>query len=257
MRTAIAVTVVVIAISVVVGCGYKTNPRPATATIPGEVGLVSARAYPDRIVLTWDVPSGNTDGSPLKDLSGFKVYRSTQKVGEQCENCEYTENVYANVDAENPVNAVITQGQVLYTDRGVNTGTIYHYSVTPYNLKGREGERSQIVTVTIDDPPPAPTGVQVSVDARGIVLRWERPEADAGIRSYRIYRGSVPKADEMKAVGNTRSTETYFVDRDAEKGKTYFYTVRSVKLNQGIPLESLASVAVKETMPTAEPESHG
>lgn len=255
MRTALAVTLVVITTAIVAGCGYKTNPRPATATVPGEVGLVSARAYPDSIALTWDVPSANTDGSPIKDLSGFKVYRSVQKVGEDCENCEYTEHVYANVDAENPVNAAISQGQVAYSDKSVKTGTIYHYSVTPYNLSGREGERTQIVTVTLDEPPPAPTGVQVSVDARGIVLRWDQPEAEAGIRSYRIYRGSSSRVDEMKPVGNTRTTETYFVDRDAEKQKTYYYAVRSVKLNQGIPLESPPSATVKETMVTREAES--
>jgi len=231
-----------------VGCGFKTNPRPASATIPGEVGLVSARAYPNRVVLTWDVPSANMDSSPVKDLSGFKVYRSTQQVGEECENCEHTENVYANVDIQHPVSAMISAGQVVYDDKGVKPGQIYHYSVTSYNLRGRESPRSQPVTVVFDEPPSAPTGVHSSCDARGIVLRWEQADRLSDVRSYRIYRGTTSAVDDMKPVGHTRWAETYFVDRDVEKGKTYFYTVRSVKINRGISLESPPSAAVKETM---------
>jgi fibronectin type 3 domain-containing protein len=120
--------------------------------------------------------------------------------------------------------------------------------VTSYNLRGRESARSQPVTVMFDEPPPAPTEIRGSVDARGIVLRWDQPARLGGIRSYRIYRGTTPEIEEMKPVGHTRWAETYFVDRDAEKGKTYFYTVRSVKINQGISLESPPSATVKETM---------
>lgn len=247
MRTEGAFTLVVIATAVAVGCGFKTNPRPASATIPGEVGVVSAQAYPQRIVLTWDVPTTNIDGSLLKDLSGFKVYRSVQQIGEECDNCEHTENVYANVDIQNPPNAVINQNEVVYTDKGVKQGTIYHYIVTSYNLRGRESLRSQVVTVVFDEPPPPPTEVQASADARGIVLRWEQPARLSGIRSYRIYRGTTSDVAEMKSVGHTRWAETYFVDRDVEEGKTYFYTVRSIKINRGIFFESSPSAVVTET----------
>ena len=73
--TGVGILVALVA-CLVVGCGYKTSPRPATEAIPSEVGLVTARVYPGRIVLSWDVPKTNTDGSDLKDISGFHVYRN-------------------------------------------------------------------------------------------------------------------------------------------------------------------------------------
>lgn len=257
MRTAGAVTLIVIVTVVVTGCGFKTNPRPASATVPGEVGLVSAHAYPERVVLTWDIPTVNVDGSPIKDLSGFKVYRSSQKVGEECDNCEYTENVYGNIDIQHPVNAAISRGEVVFTDKGVKPGTIYHYSVTSYNLRGRESARGQAVAVVFDEPPAAPTGVRSSSDARGIVLRWDQPPERSDVRGFRIYRGDTARLDDMKPVGHTQRSETYFVDRDLEKGKTYFYAVRSVKLNRGISLESPPSEPVNDTMRKSDVEPPG
>ncbi len=232
---------------VTAGCGYKTNPRPASATIPAEVGLVSAAAYPDKIVLTWDVPTKNVDGSPVKDLSGFKVYRSTGPIGEECQDCDATQAMHANVDVLTPVSATVRNGEVVYTDKEVTAGRVYHYSVAAYNLKGREGSKSQMVSIIFDEPPPAPRGLTATSSERGVVLRWEAPAKPAGIRSYRIYRRSPDDPKEMKRVGNTRWAETYFVDRDLEHGKTYVYEVRSLKMNQGIPLESSPSSPAQGT----------
>ena len=46
------------------------------------------------------------------------------------------------------------------------------------------------------------------------------------------------KADEMKLIGGTKRDETSFVDKDVEKEKTYYYIVRSLKMNRGVSLES-------------------
>ena len=51
----------------------------------GEIGLVEAQGYPDKVTLRWHVPLSNSDGSLLADTSGLKVYRTAQKVGEECE----------------------------------------------------------------------------------------------------------------------------------------------------------------------------
>jgi len=103
------------------GCGYKTRPRPITATIPGEIGLPDAHAYPDKIVFEVECSGCKCDGSPATDISGFKVWRLAQKVGDECENCEDKKILYANIDFQNPSNAIIEQGR-LHTQTHRDTG---------------------------------------------------------------------------------------------------------------------------------------
>jgi hypothetical protein len=233
---------------IVTACGYRTSPRPASATIPGQVDLVTARAYPDRILLQWGVPLSNTDGSPLEDLSGFKVYRSAEEVDGECEDCGKRE-LHSNVDFENPVNAKIVQGEVFYPDERVSRGNVYRYWVAAYNLRGREGPVSPEVTVEIDRPPPAPQGVSVRVEKDGALLEWTSPARPAGTKGYRIYRGDKEDVDTMESVGETKWAETRFLDKGVQKEKTYYYVIRSLKMNDGVSLESLPSASVKAMIP--------
>jgi len=230
------------------GCGYKTNPRPAAATIPGEITIVNAQAYPDRVVLRWPVPLTNADGSRFQDISGFKVYRATLKPDEKCEDCE-KKTVHANVDFQSPVSATIDKGEVAYSDTRVTPGNLYSYSVSAYNLKGREGEWSPEVTVPFEEPPPAPEGLRASAQSNGILLEWAPSPRPDGNRGFRIYRGASDKIDEMKLIASPKPEETSFVDTDVEKGKTYYYVVRSLRMNRGISQESRLSPVVSVLFP--------
>ncbi len=239
------------------GCGYKTNPHPAAATVPGEVGPVDAFAYPDRVVLRWDVPLTNADESAMKDISGFKVYRAVRKIGEECEKCQYERKPHANVDFQHPTNAEIADGRVLYTDKSVSTGNVYTYSVNVYNLKGREGRPSPDVTVVFGEPPPGPENLYVDIAPGGILLEWTAPprSEEDGIQGYRVYRGSTAVPEDMKPVGTAKSDETSFADKTVEKEKTYYYVVRSLRVNNGVSMESLPSPVVRVIVPAEHTES--
>ena len=233
----------------VAGCGYKTNPRPAASTVPGEIGSVDAFAYPDRIVLRWDVPLANVDGSSLKDISGFKVFRALRKIGEECEKCQYDKKPHANVDFQHPTNADIVDGKVLFTDKDITSGNAYTYSVNVYNLKGREGHASPDVTVAFDEPPKNPENLSAGVTSAGVVLEWTTPAEKEGIQGYRVYRGSTGKLEDMKPLATTKADEASFVDRTVEKEKTYYYVVRSLKMNNFVSMESRPSPVARTTVP--------
>lgn len=228
-------------------CGYKTHPRPAAATVPSEVRFVYARAYPDRVVLKWDVPTSNTNGSALKDLAGFRVYRAGRKVGEECEDCENAGQFYAHINYD-PQKAAQSK-EASFLDRSIEVGQVYYYSVSAYNLQGREGDRSSNVIVSLDGFPPAPRGLRASYDARGIALTWDAPIRPAGIRSYQVYRGDTSDPADMRPIGRTKWATTSYVDGKVQKDETYFYQVRSMKMNEGTSLESNASATVKATYP--------
>jgi hypothetical protein len=223
------------------GCGYKTSPRPATATIPGEITSVDARAYPDKIVLDWKIPRTNTDGSKLGDVSGFKVFRVTHKPDEECPDCLANKPMHANIDFERPLDATIEDGKVTYTDSSVSAGNVYTYAVKVYNLRGRESNPSPDVVVSLENVPGAPSGLRVGRDSSGSVeLAW-KPSTDESIRGYRIYGSSTDKVEAMKLRGAVKSSEDSFIDKNAEKDGIRYYTIRSFRMTRGISLESSPS----------------
>jgi fibronectin type 3 domain-containing protein len=232
-------------------CGYKTSPRPASATIPERILLVTARAFPDRIELTWDVPRTNTDGSPLEDLSGFKVFRSESEIGSDCKDCDKTKKLYANVDAQAPSNATIEGGNVVFLDKKATPGKVYHYAIAPYNFKGTDGASSSTISVIFDEPPPSPKDLKALADERGVVLEWKVSPRTLGIRSYRIYRSDTGNEEDLKPYDTTKWAEKFFVDSKVERNHEYAYQVRSVKMNEGIPMESRPSRTVRVSVPAA------
>ncbi|MFH1117041.1 MAG: hypothetical protein V1792_24250 [Pseudomonadota bacterium] len=216
--------------------------------MPAEVGLVTARAYPGRIVLTWEVPKFNTDGSDLTDISGFHVYRNEEKIGEECADCDREKGAPINVDFQHPVNAVIDKGVATFTDESVKIGNVYSYSVAVYSLKGMESRQSDEVAVVFDEPPPAPEDLRAEHESGGILLRWTSPGRLSGIRSYHVYRAETNDMNTMKSIGRTKWAENYFLDEDVTQGKTYYYCIRSVKMNRGIPLESEFSSVLEASL---------
>ncbi|MFZ5865465.1 MAG: fibronectin type III domain-containing protein [Thermodesulfobacteriota bacterium] len=255
MRRASAGMAILAASCLLAGCGYKTHPRPATAAVPGEIGLVDAHAYPNQVVLKWDIPRSNADGSQLKDLGGFKVFRSSRRSGEACPDCDKAANLHASVDYRTPTNAEIVGNEVTYTDDRTSPGNVYFYAVSAYNDRGREGAKTSTVTVAVEEVPPAPRGLRSEFDKTGIILNWEAPDAPAGIRTYKVYRGDSSDPRDMKSVGGTRWAENSFVDKQVEKDKTYYYVVRSMKMSGGVPLESEPSQAVRAVFPKVQWDS--
>jgi fibronectin type 3 domain-containing protein len=105
--------------------------------------------------------------------------------------------------------------------------------------------------VEVDEPLSPPENVRVDYESDGVELRWDAPIRPAGIRVYRVYRGESERPDDVKPIGGTRRAETYFVDKTAEKDKTYYYQVRSIKISRGTPMESLPSPALKANLSAA------
>lgn len=88
-----------------------------------------------QIRLTWTVPTQNEDGTPLTDLAGFRLYRSTVQGGPY--------NLFADIPDPDR-----TRWDDCNLDRGV-----YYYRATAYNSRNREsvfsGEAFQTVPPTL------------------------------------------------------------------------------------------------------------
>ena len=92
---------------------------------------VALEAFAMEVNLAWDAPTTNTDGTPLVDLDGYKIYCS-QTAG------DYT-TPFCEVDVGNVVTATID----VQTDGGT-----FYFVATAYDTTEHESEPSNEVTHT-------------------------------------------------------------------------------------------------------------
>lgn len=100
------------------------------------------------VTLTWTPPTQNTDGTPLTDLAGYKIYRGTES------------GVYNNITT------VANPSIASWVTDVLPAGT-YYFAATSYNEAGVESVFSNEVTKVVPpDPttPNPPTNLTVQPD---------------------------------------------------------------------------------------------
>jgi hypothetical protein len=83
------------------------------------------------VTLSWVAPTQNSDGSPLTDLAGYKIYYRTE-----------IENYYQEIRIDNP-------GITTYVIEQLSPAT-YFFAATAYNISGVESAFSGKVMRVVD-----------------------------------------------------------------------------------------------------------
>ena len=173
-----------------------TMPKPAR---PANVTLVSAKAVSGGIQVTWKEAAG---------AATYKVYRK---------------------DATNPDWTALTTTATgtSYVDKTAVAGVTYTYTVRGVASDGKTLSPSHDktgVSATMPKPVSRPANVTL-VSAKavngGIQVTWKEA---AGAATYKVYRKDAANPDWMALT--TTATGTSYVDKTAEPGVTYTYTVR-------------------------------
>ena len=100
-------------------------------------------AIPKDAILNWSAPTTNTDGTPVTDLAGYRVY------------CGTVTGIYPTVmDVGNITSYKVSD--ILTADK------TYYCAITAYDFNGNESAYSNEVTFPLDRlGPVAPTGLKV------------------------------------------------------------------------------------------------
>ncbi|RJQ55301.1 MAG: hypothetical protein C4526_03900 [Nitrospiraceae bacterium] len=116
----------VILMSSVAGCGgggggggLSGNNGENSGSIPNSGSTIS---------LSWDAPATNSDGTPLTDLAGYKIYIGTST------------GIYSEIVDAGNVSA--------YTIENLTPG-VYYFVVVAYNTSGNESDFSNEVALTV------------------------------------------------------------------------------------------------------------
>lgn len=183
------------------GGSAKTEIKSTMPTGPPSTPTNLLAAGSDGSVIVNWTKSADDGGKPIL---GYHLYRGMTD-----------DNLSMYLDLEPSENC---------TDENVTNGLTYYYSILSYNMVGPSG-LSDIVSALPVGVPGRPVNLTVVPGDRLISLNWEPPVNDGGspVTEYEVQR--ITKNDEpfQFNVG----TDTEYIDKGLDNGKTYYYSVRA------------------------------
>ena len=208
--------------------GFRHRPvsgdlsSPASATlldVCAPVENLSGGTSEHALELSWSPPTASLSGQPLRDLAGYRVFRSETQTGPFQLRGEATSASYHDTDFQFEHS--------------------YFYKVRAAFRSGSqvaESEDSKIFAVTPHDifPPAAPAGLSAISTAVGVELIWNaNTESDlAGYYVYRREDAGAPQKLNTELVGTP-----LYRDDSAKPGHQYTYWITAVDLarNESAP----------------------
>jgi hypothetical protein len=127
------------------GCGKKADPRAPELATPQVIDNLSARSVANGVALTWRRPTEYVDGSELKDLAGFLIYR--KEISPACPDCPVPYRPLTTLDVEDQ-ERFVKQKQYRYVDEGVQDRMTYRYRVSSQLKDGSLSQPSNEVEIT-------------------------------------------------------------------------------------------------------------
>ena len=204
-----------------------------TARLAEEPNALSTKITEEAIVLKWNPPVKNVDGSQPVNFLGYNVYR----------------NETGNIKLLN--SAPVTD--VSYLDKFFEFGKKYQYFVRTVSLGGDgnpvESLDSNSVEINPQDvfPPQPPSAITIAAAPRNLSLFFA-VNIEKDVIGYRVYRTSDPNQakSEWQLLTGEILTRNTFQDTKIESGVTYSYYLTAIDSTGNV---SEPSEVVSETAP--------
>jgi hypothetical protein len=205
------------------GCGYIGEPMYPLLNIPGRVTDLSAVERGSRVIFQFTVPPLTTEGKLAR------IGRVEVRIG----------------DAGAPpfdLNQWVARSKPLEVDFAGKkhilselpaapwAGKDLVFAVKVYGVNKRDAGWSNLATVSVIPPLPAPTGVAAVAVAEGVRVTWHGPRAQ-----YRIFR-RMEKEESAAQMATVDGSE--WLDKTTEYGKQYRYVIQVLQKTGGGDAES-------------------
>ncbi len=228
----------VLILFITAGCGVKANPVPYALARPAFISDLTALARGDGIILTWTVPSKNTDGTVLKDIKGFNLVRAGAPITLIGTKEVYRQWRYPYKRGEH---------FMIIKDTDVNYGFRYSYIVFTVTKEDIVSDASNIVVVNWDIPYNPPADLRANSGNNFVELHWYPPSTyinNTKINTpiyYNIYRSLKMDNFPLFPINPVLISGTTYIDGELKNNVPYFYAVTSVSKVFNTPVESRLS----------------
>ena len=234
-------------LTLLVACGNKGPVRPLEIAAPGAIQAPEVRQQGDALLLGWQLPISNQDGSPLDEPPVVDIYRMTYDPADDCPECFDRSTLLVSVNPQLPAPAQQTGERFLLHDRPLQADTGYQYKLI---ARSQDDEQSRpiILRQTYLEPIPAPQQVEIIPRDRSLQLQWQAPALAEGdvLLGYLLYRRLDPEQS-LYPLSSQPLTEAKFEDFSLKNGTRYHYRLRALVKRGKQQIESLASPELSAT----------
>jgi len=260
---------VCLAVGALAACGKKGPPVPPEVRVPTTPGTLHGAVNEDSIVVSWTAPGTRLDGSRLRAISLYRVYRREEADAGPVKSAMLSSghvvgyDEVATIRPESPAPATVQGNTVTWVDRrALATSRRYVYVVTAEDDIGRTSGPSERLIVPFLAVPQPPRDLTATPGDRRVSLAWQAPAATVegaaitGEVRYLVLRGvgaeGALASITAQPVGGTTFTDTG-IDNDVD----YRYAVRAVRVETAVtatgPASAPVTVAPVKTTPPAPP----
>ena len=255
--------------TVLAGCGMPGTPLAPTLNLPVQVSDLAATRTGERVLLTWTMPTKNTDKLLLKGEVQVRV----------CRKAGISPDCVPVGNLEKDPGTAVDVGQELPEELATGVPRPLTYYVELLNKNGRSAGMSNPAVVAAGEAPAAVLGLDAQIQKVGVVLHWnaalEGPSASA-VRLQRTLLTPVSAAAVKPAQGALASApepveqnllvevkdraQVGAVDATIHFGQTYEYRAQRVlRVSVGGtmmdgPLSPPFRVEAKDVFPPAAPK---
>jgi fibronectin type 3 domain-containing protein len=259
----------VLAACALVACGKKGPPVAPELRVPaGPTGLHGA-VDEQSVVVGWTGPGTRVDGSRLRAIALYKLYRREEADGGEPKSAMLSSgrvvgyDEIATIRTDSPAPASVQGSSVTWVDRrALAVGRRYVYVVTAEDALGRSSGPSERLVVPYLAAPKAPRALSAAPGDRRISLTWQPPaeltdgSPAPGDLRYLVLRGAAA-AGELAPITPRPVEGTSFTDEGVDNDTNYRYAVRAVRVDPAVSATGEASapvvVAAANTTPPAAP----
>jgi hypothetical protein len=246
LRTGVTAAAGLVLLLGLIGCGKKANPVIPVKVLPKPASL-GYQVKGKSLVVSWDIPTQNTDGSPLKDLKGFRVQKADWPTRNFCATCpeNFQESLWIDLKGPEAPDVMVGPEQVQLIFNRLEPGHTYLYQVTPVTRKEIAGAPSKTLRVDWDLPLKSPAELQAKPKGQGLELSWSPVQSlidgssAEGLVGYALYR-RLGKGS-WTPLNKEPIRETSYLDDELQEGVTYTYQVKALRKSYGQVLESEGS----------------
>jgi len=233
--------VVVLAFLGMCGCGYIGEPLYPALNIPVPIIDLAAVERGGKLEISFTIPALTTEGMAVKTVGAIDLRVGPSNPGGfKPDEWAAGARRVAVTSPENPRNIQTSTPIQDFIGKEVIAG------VRIAGSKGRYSAWSNLVTVPIEAPLPAPADVAAEAVPEGVRVQWSGP---AGTK-VRIFRAT---GDDTKPVQLAAADGSPYLDTTAEYGKTYTYYVQAMHDKTESDVAESKPLTPKDTFAPAVP----